>query len=263
MGAIWPIFVQFVFRVSFGVALSMSITPSRLVTSGYYRVHLWVLMGLNTAAALALYTGRAAFHDELVSWQVVLALAISMAVACYGGAVCWLYEKARAGQAVLIFVAVASAAGALLGTSWAGAITPGRIVAAIADLLSSGLLLGSILAAMFLGHWYLNTPSMQLMPLKRLVILMVIAVLVRSIVCAFMLIVQVNYGEDLAFLIWVFVLMRWLSGLLGTLILGILTWKTLQIPNTQSATGILYAGVILAFIGELTSQLVGVDAWIR
>ncbi|MFO0883145.1 MAG: hypothetical protein U0894_02990 [Pirellulales bacterium] len=34
-----------------------------------------------------------------------------------------------------------------------------------------------------------------------------------------------------------------------------MTWLTLKIPNTQSATGILYAGVILAFIGELTGQL--------
>jgi hypothetical protein len=34
-----------------------------------------------------------------------------------------------------------------------------------------------------------------------------------------------------------------------------MTWLTLKIPNTQSATGILYAAVILAFIGELTAQL--------
>ena len=34
-----------------------------------------------------------------------------------------------------------------------------------------------------------------------------------------------------------------------------LTWQTLKIPNTQSATGILYVGVIVTFVGELTSQL--------
>jgi hypothetical protein len=34
-----------------------------------------------------------------------------------------------------------------------------------------------------------------------------------------------------------------------------LTWQTLKIPNTQSATGILYAAVVLAIIGELMSQL--------
>jgi hypothetical protein len=71
------------------------------------------------------------------------------------------------------------------------------------------------------------------------------------------------YGEPLSFITWVFIAMRWLSGLLGTLSLGILTWQTLKIPNTQSATGILYAGVILTFIGELTSQLVAVSTLVR
>jgi hypothetical protein len=33
----------------------------------------------------------------------------------------------------------------------------------------------------------------------------------------------------------------------------------LKIPNTQSATGILYAAVVLAMIGELTSQLLSAE----
>jgi hypothetical protein len=44
------------------------------------------------------------------------------------------------------------------------------------------------------------------------------------------------------------------------LVLTWLTWQTLKIPNTQSATGILYAAVVLAFIGELTSQLLSAEA---
>ena len=57
-----------------------------------------------------------------------------------------------------------------------------------------------------------------------------------------------------------FLALRWLSGLAGVLVVAWLTWQTLKIPNTQSATGILYAGVILAFIGELTSQLLSAGA---
>ena len=34
----------------------MGVTPSRQVTSGFFRVHLWVLMGVQTLAALALYS---------------------------------------------------------------------------------------------------------------------------------------------------------------------------------------------------------------
>ena len=48
---------------------------------------------------------------------------------------------------------------------------------------------------------------------------------------------------------------RALAGVLG---LTAMTWQTLKIPNTQSATGILYVAVIFAFLGELTSQLLSV-----
>jgi hypothetical protein len=32
-----------------------------------------------------------------------------------------------------------------------------------------------------------------------------------------------------------------------------MAWQTLKIPNTQSATGILYVGVIFVFLGELAA----------
>jgi hypothetical protein len=38
-----------------------------------------------------------------------------------------------------------------------------------------------------------------------------------------------------------------------------MAWKTLKIPNTQSATGILYVGVIGTFLGELTAMLLHLD----
>jgi hypothetical protein len=61
----------------------------------------------------------------------------------------------------------------------------------------------------------------------------------------------------------VFLSLRWLAGLIGTLGLAWMTWLTLKIPNTQSATGILYAAMILAFIGELTAQLMSSAAATR
>ena len=35
----------------------------------------------------------------------------------------------------------------------------------------------------------------------------------------------------------------------------VMTWYTLKVPNTQSATGILYVAVITTFLGELSGQL--------
>ena len=39
-----------------------------------------------------------------------------------------------------------------------------------------------------------------------------------------------------------------------------LSRKTLDIPNTQSATGILYVACLAAILGELTAQLLSVAA---
>ena len=260
MEHIWQILIQFVFRVTFGVALAIGVTPPKLVTSGYYRIHLWVLLGLNTFAALVLYSQGTALNAPLADYTVTLGFAIGLAVASYAGSVLWLYEKKSAGQWLLFGLALTGLTTAALATPWNDRMSGLGLLLAMADLGSSGLLLGVTLAAMFLGHWYLNTPSMHLLPLKRLVALMAIAIVIRTLLCATGLALQISYGQPLEFLSWVFVGMRWFSGLLGTLMMAMLSWQTLKVPNTQSATGILYAGVILAFIGELTSQLLSVDA---
>ena len=258
--AIWQLLIQFVFRLTFGVALAMGITPARHVTSGFYRVHLWVLLGLNTFAALAVFTQREALAEQLVSWQAVLGLACALIALSYFGGVAWLYEKTQIGHGAVLLVAAVALAAAALATPWANVKTGVGATLALLDLSSSGMLLGVTLAAMLLGRWYLNTPTMELLPLKRLVLCMAAAVVVRTFVSGSGLALQVAASEPLETAFWIFVIFRWLAGLLGTCILAILTWYTLKIPNTQSATGILYAGVILAFLGELTSQLLSVDA---
>jgi hypothetical protein len=250
------ILVQFIFRLTFGVAVAMGVTPSRLVTSGFFRVHLWVLMGLNTFASLVIISDRGAFGS---AGQVLLALAICCVVISYIGAAVWLYEKHRAGSAMLYAVALVSLLAAALATPWSSSATPLSILLGILDLVTGGMVLGSTLAAMLLGHWYLNTPTMELVPLKRLILLMAAAIILRGGLCAAGLLLQLGAGQSLETGFWIWLSLRWLSGLLGTIVLAKLAWETLKVPNTQSATGILYALVILAFIGELTAQLLSVD----
>jgi hypothetical protein len=259
---LWLTLTQFVFRLTFGVSLSMSVTSPRLVTSGFYRVHLWVLMGLNTFAALAVYASRD-LYAQIGDWRIVLGLAIGVAVVSYVGSVLWLYEQRIAGQIALYLVAIASLTAAALATPWLQAagerLTSTEMSLGFCDIISGGLLLGSTLSAMLLGHWYLNTPGMQLDPLKRLVSLMAGAIVARAMLAAVGTALYVASGSELPSAFWIFVALRWLAGLVGTLGLAGLTWQTLKVPNTQSATGILYAAVICAFIGELTSQLLSAD----
>lgn len=255
------ILVEFLFRLTLGIAASMGLTPSRWVTSGFFRIHLWVLLGLQTLAALAIYSSQPASKTAtwIGRWQ--LGLAIAAAAISYVGAVIWMYERNLAGKVAIWLVAALSLVGCALPVV-ATATKP--IALQLADRFSGGMLLGLVTTAMLLGHWYLNTPTMKLEPLRRLIVFLAAAVVVRVLVCGLGTWLEMAGHLDHqggALQTWLlFVSLRWLAGIAGVLGLAGLTWQTLKIPNTQSATGILYAAVILAFIGELTSQLLSAEA---
>jgi len=263
---IWQTLVEFLCRLTFGVALAMAVLPARWVTSGFFRVHLWVLLGVQTFAALALWSlGK----DEpalvqVMTWQV--SAAIVAAAVSYLGAVIWMYEASTAGKISLLIVAAAAFVASLAPSLFSASGTPGRMPVSLraVEIFASGLVLGLVTTAMLLGHWYLNTPTMRLDPLKRLLQLLVGAIALRmvlSMIGAFLMAKQLSQTSEGISTAWLlFVALRWTAGLLLPLVLTYLTWQTLKIPNTQSATGILYAGVILVFIGELCAQMLSARA---
>ena len=61
---------QFLLRLSFGLAACMALVPSRQVTSGYFRNHLYVVLGLSSLAALL---SRAACPDAF-AWALATAV---------------------------------------------------------------------------------------------------------------------------------------------------------------------------------------------
>ena len=250
---LWQMLATFVFRLSFGTAVAMAMTPSSLVTSGFFRVHLWMLMGFNTFAALAV--GTSEFGNSNL-----LPLTIAAAVVSYLGAVIWMYEQRTAGLIAICLVAAMD----LLAAIWvAPEATGSRFITngGVLDIVSSGMLLGLVMTAMLLGHWYLNTPSMQLQPLQQLVFAMLAAVFIRAVMCGVGCGAELVMNEMNRNFGWYGLLtLRWLSGLIGITVLGLMTWQTLKIPNTQSATGILYVAVMFSFLGELSSQLLAADA---
>jgi len=252
--------IEFLFRLTFGIATAMAVTSSRQVTSGFFRVHLWLVMGLQTLAALALGSIQA---NSPLSWvgRGRLWLAVAAAIGSYIGAVVWMYERPRLGKTAIVFVASCA-----IAASWLPAVVRQNksIVLDLADQLTGGLVLGSVTTAMLLGHWYLNSPTMKLDPLKRLLVLMAIAVGLRAAVClpgGVLETIRLMSSIGVSVQTWcLFLSLRWLAGVAGVLVLGWLAWKTLKIPNTQSATGILYASVVLALIGELTSEFLSAGA---
>jgi hypothetical protein len=241
------ILAQFISRLSFGMALAMACTPARLVSSGYYRNNLYVLLGLNVLASLA--AGMGFSHHPLPLWPPLAAAILS-----YLGGVLWLYELPKPGKTALLAIAAVSIVGA-----WMVAPVESGPPAAQAlrwfDPVGGGLVLGVTMAAMLLGHWHLNAPGMSLNPLKRLVLGMGLAVAVRAALGGLGLAADFAAEGPFGLERWLFLSLRWLAGLVGAGAAAAMAWQTLKIPNTQSATGILYVGVIVTFVGELTSLL--------
>ena len=118
-------------------------------------------------------------------------------------------------------------------------------------------------AAMLLGHWYLVDHGMPLAPLRRLTLAYGIAVAARIGVLAVAAARTPGLGERFgsaeAFLRGggATLLLVAAFGVLLPPLLAAGAWGTLRVPNTQSATGILYVAVIAAFTGELAATGAG------
>ncbi len=231
--------VDFLCRFAWGLAAALVATPPRLVPAGFFRVNLLVVLGLATFAALL---GGSA----LAGWLWLLPAAA--AVAAWLGSIAWYAERTRGGMLFCALCAgLLAAATALVG--------PGGLLP-VATRLLSGLLVGLTVHAMLLGHWYLNAPGMRVDALRRMIDVALAAwaaVLVAALGAVLWTGAVPWRGLEPTAL--ALLSLRWLAGLAGLPTLLWLSRKTLDIPNTQSATGILYVACLAAIVGELTAQL--------
>jgi hypothetical protein len=234
---------QFLLRLAFGLAVGMAITSPQKVFSGFYRNHLYVTLGLATLAALVLAP----------SHQVAAIAAGAAAVLSFMGAAAWLYEAKRLGLVLIVGVAICALLAAVIADDTKNIFQQIAVV-------SSGLVLGVVFAAMLLGHWYLNAPGMELEPLRRLLIVAGASVVIQMFVVGAGLTAEATHRSHIDIGWLLFVALRWSFGLFGVMGLLWMAWQTLKIPNTQSATGILYVAVIGVFIGELTGLLLSAES---
>jgi hypothetical protein len=249
MGQLWPTLVEFLFRLGTGLAATILIVSARQVNCGFFRIHSWILMGLATFASLVLYSQAKQYEYA----GLAIGLSITAAVVSYVAAVIWMYERRLTGKVALgIVMLLCVAADNLIHLR----IDHSLSLSENADFATGSLILGSLLTAMLLGHWYLNFPGMKLEPLKVLVVVCAAAIAGRALFSAVGVTQLAMLGKlPESTIDWSFLVFRWLAGLVGPAVMAWLTWETLRIPNTQSATGILYAAITLTFLGELTAQL--------
>lgn len=130
----------------------------------------------------------------------------------------------------------------------------------LGQLLGSWVL-GSITLAWLLGHAYLTATSMTIAPLRHFSRMLGWSVLAR------LLFVAVSLG--LAWLTldaetisifekieraWLIAVLRFGVGLVAVGVFAYMVLDCVKLRSTQSATGILYFGSVMAYVGELAAQ---------
>lgn len=232
---------HFVIRLICGMGLMLVVMPRKGVPGAFFRILLLLILGLGALGAVST-TGS-------VAGPIVLC------VLAFGGSILWMLERRFAGTMVLYAIAAVSLV-ELGFSAWRQLPAERAVVPAwfFAGDFASAMVLGSTMVGMLLGHRYLTVPGMSLEPLQRLNAYVGASGLARLAVSAAMLVMTRQLlTMNTSYLIWIG--LRWLAGIIGPIVVCIMVRQILKYRNTQSATGVLFVGVILAFIGELTAQL--------
>lgn len=256
------VYFLFLFHSSLGLMAALLLVPDR-AGDKFFKLCSATATLLTTAGLGLLYRryGLDAPTGPIAtpSYQLMLAatLAFLLFAVLYNRA--WHFDWAGARRPLLVGAVVAGIAASLLAS-------PGPVFT-IADL-TSALLLGGATSAMILGHYYLVVLDLPISALRRLTVLLIVALVLRAAAVGLVLAGPAHAGYEEAGLIahglWsadgIFVWMRLLFGIAGPLSLSWFIWKTVEIRSTQSATGILYVQLFLVLAGELLAKYLRVAA---
>jgi hypothetical protein len=117
------------------------------------------------------------------------------------------------------------------------------------QLILAGLALGAVNAAMLLGHWYLVTPQLSPGPLRRMMWLLIGALVLQAAAFGAALIVvgAEPLRGNLAWLTW----LRLIAGTLLPIGITVLAILASRAASLQASTGLLYIGLALVVAGSI------------
>ncbi len=241
---------EFALRLICGLSIIWCLAPRAQITSGFFRIQMLLTLGLSVLLVLTSDQLKIEEAEAATVKGWVWFGGIFLALTSFLGSVLWTLERRKAGT-IFVFIVALTSAGVLAFLAMNSLKTNESIPRAIADQLTAAWLIGSVTAAMLLGHWYLTATGMVLAPLIRLSQIFAAAVVLRAAMVIFGAI-PVEAEQELA---WSLLTLRW-AGLIGPFAMAILTIRILKYRNTQSATGVLYAATTLVFMGEMASSLI-------
>lgn len=264
----------FVLKLSAGITMMWWLMPRKDVTDGFFRIQMRVLLGLAVLAALLLSAGQTWNTQEAIStsptsstvvdggdwdalrvaWWIRIA-AIAIAVISYAGSIFWALGRRGPGNQCIHLLTLLSVGALSLHSIYVPnlATTPHQLMSDF----SSAALLGGVLTGMLLGHWYLTTPTMSINPLWWFNSAILGSVVLRVIASAWTATAAGVSLDDSTHMIWFAI--RWAGGVVAPALMVLMVWRILKHRNTQSATGVFFAGLVVVFMGEMTASLLERD----
>ena len=242
-------FVNWIFwaSLSSGTLLVVGVTELLGGTTRGYRLFMAWLLAVFAAILEASELALPAGLDAATSADLRRPLTIGFAAVCVAYLVASLARWPRAwvaiGGGLLGMVALVVLAAA--GGSESTALFAGQLVVA-------ALSLGAVNAAMLLGHWYLVTPKLSPAPLRRMMWLLVAALVLQGI--CFALAIGTVGTEPLtgsfAWLSW----LRLAVGILLPIGVALLALLASRAASLQASTGLLYIGLALIMAGSIAGS---------
>jgi DMSO reductase anchor subunit len=217
----------------------------------------WLCVALALGLRIAFPPALGAF-DRMAELWFAAERALSVAFALLLGSYLLALQVGRAGAAQLLAPVVPLVG---LGALWSASLVQpspqlGGLGAPLA-VLAGSLSLGSAMAGLSLGHWYLVAPTLSVRPLIRLTFLCLGAIVAQLVLLPALLLLVGTAAPRVASLFGEYALffsVRVLFGLLVPFAATVMVWRTARIRSLDSATGLLYVVATLILAGEIIAR---------
>jgi hypothetical protein len=264
---------SFLLKLLLGIAMMWLLMPRKEVTDGFFRIQMLVALGLSVLLALIVSSDstptagnlRSNPQDESLPAaivarsetgdKIVVVFQIIAACVAYAGHIFWKLGRRTPGTISIYSIALLSLLSQICFSLGTGIALNSCLI--LLSNLSSSIVLGATLTGMLLGHWYLTTPTMSIGPLSWFTRTLAAAAVLRLVMTGIALSRYGFTSHDIVHVLWL--ILRITGGIVIPFAASIGVSKILNYRNTQAATGVLFAALILVFMGEMAAALLERD----
>jgi len=270
MFSILDIFYLVFSQLAVGGFVLLILVPKGLVGANFYRLMggIYLLVsGLSRCADLALHQQPVTFLNFFGFWQnreSILVISFVLLVFVY--TLSWWFRYPLLTRILFIAGSICGAAWIVLSAQRYIQIVqlPGETVLLPMQFLIAAVLLGAVHTGMWFGHWYLVTPDLPVIYLKRFNTVLLLALSGVTLLLSLNFFFRQQSTDVVPFTLFYHIIfgMRLLIGIAGTLLLYFITWDCLRpksvardvLGATRAATGFLFIAIITVFLGEFCSR---------